>query len=104
MRQQMFDKLIINNEAKSVLAAYDKANIDVLDFNKEVRLIKNKFLDLHKKIKVPDNYILYKIIPSEFEFNIPSDVNVFNLTIVMYLKNNKWNIRKHKQSNCIYTK
>jgi len=106
IRQEMFDNLVMNNEAKTNMIAYDVAKLDVNNFNEEVKSIKKKILNYYidKKIKVPDNYIVYKIIPSEFEFNIPSNVNKSNLIKVIYFEDNQWKIKKHKQSNCIYVK
>jgi pyridoxine/pyridoxamine 5'-phosphate oxidase len=106
IRQEMFDNLVMNNKAKINMIAYDVAKLDINNFNEEVKSIKkiylNKYFD--KKILVPNNYIVYKIIPSEFEFNIPSTANKSNLIKVMYFEDNQWKIKKHKQSNCIYLK
>ena len=106
IRQELFDNLVMNNEAKTNMIAYDLANLDVNNFNEEVKSIKKKILNyyLDTKIKVPDNYIVYKIIPSEFEFNIPSNINKSNLIKVIYFEDNQWKMKKHKQSNCIYLK
>lgn len=100
-RQEMYNNLKMDKESMITIIAYDKAKISPT-FSDNVHSIKNKLMHtMNTPIKVPDQYVFYKIIPHEFEVNMPSDHSTFYLTEVYYLDHHQWKIKKHKRSSTI---